>query len=219
VSVALLDPSSNRTRIKFCGMTRAQDLAAAHQLGVDAIGLVLVPKSPRYVEPAAAAQLRATTKLTVVALFQDSDAAFVRHATEEVRPDLLQFHGDESEPFCASFGLPYLKAVSMHASQDLSKLRDSFASAAGLLLDSHRAGGLGGTGHAFDWSAVAPIDKPIVLAGGLNAANVGEGIARLHPAAVDVSSGIEEKPGVKDSAKMRDFVEAVRAADRATHRS
>ena len=219
MSVPLLDANPQRTRIKFCGMTRAQDIALAEQLGVDAIGFVLVPKSPRFIAPAMAAQLRATTKLTTVLLFQDADAPFVQGAIEQVKPDLLQFHGDESEAFCASFGLPYLKAVSMHAPQDLPRLRDTFASAAGLLLDSHVAGGLGGTGHAFDWSAVTPIDKPIVLAGGLNAANVGEGISRVHPAAVDVSSGIEQKPGVKDSAKMRDFVEAVRTADRDVHRT
>lgn len=216
MSVPLLDANPHRTRIKFCGMTRAQDVAHAEQLGVDAIGLVLVPKSPRFIAPSMAAQLRATTKLTTVVLFQDADAPFVQRAIEQVRPDVLQFHGDESEAFCASFGLPYLKAVSMHAPQDLARLRDTFASAAGLLLDSHVAGGLGGTGHAFDWSAVTPIDKPIVLAGGLTATNVGEGISRVHPAAVDVSSGIEQKPGVKDSAKMRDFVEAVRAADHRT---
>jgi len=214
VSVPLLDRSANRTHIKFCGMTRVEDVDAAQKLGVDAIGIVLVPKSPRYLEPRAAAQLRSSTQLAVVALFQDADASFVRRAIDEVRPDVLQFHGEESEPFCASFGLPYLKAVSMHAQQDLAKLREVFASAAGLLLDSHRAGGLGGTGRAFDWGAVAPIDEPFVLAGGLTAANVGEGIARMRPAAVDVSSGIEERPGVKDSAKMRDFVAAVRRTDR-----
>lgn len=219
MSVPLLDPSSNRTRIKFCGMTRAEDVALAAQLGVDAIGIVLVPKSPRYVAPAAAAHLRAATKLTTVALFQNADASFVRRAIDEMHPDLLQFHGDEDERFCAAFGIPYVKAVSMHAPQDLSKLADAFVSAAALLLDSHSAGGLGGTGHAFDWSAVTQVDKPVILAGGLHAANVGAGIARVHPAAVDVSSGIEQKPGVKDSAKMRDFVDAVRAADRAAHRS
>jgi phosphoribosylanthranilate isomerase len=197
-------------------MTRAEDVAAAATLGVDAIGIVLVPKSLRYVTPAAAAQLRAATKLTTVALFQNADASFVREAIEQVRPDLLQFHGDETEAFCAAFGLPYVKAVSMQAPRELPRLCDAFASAAALLLDSHPAGGLGGTGHAFDWSAAPAIDKPVILAGGLKAANVGDGIARLHPAAVDVSSGIEAKPGVKDSAKMRDFVEAVRAAD---HRS
>jgi phosphoribosylanthranilate isomerase len=219
VSVPLLDPKPDRTRIKFCGMTRAEDVALAAELGVDAIGIVLVPKSPRYVAPSAAAQLRASTKLATVALFQNADALFAHRAIEQVRPDLLQFHGDEDEAFCAAFGIPYVKAVSMHAPQDLPKLSDAFASAAGLLLDSHPAGGLGGTGHAFDWSAVAPIDKPIVLAGGLTADNVASGIARVRPAAVDVSSGIEQKPGVKDSAKMRDFVEAVRRADRDAHRS
>jgi phosphoribosylanthranilate isomerase len=219
VSVPLLEPKPNRTRIKFCGMTRAQDIALAAELGVDAIGLVLVPKSPRYVTPEVAADLRAGTRLTCVALFQNANALFVRRAIGEVRPDLLQFHGDEAEAFCASFGLPYVKAVSMHAPQDLAKFCDVYASAAGLLLDSHAPGGLGGTGHAFDWNSVASIDKPVVLAGGLTAQNVGDGIARVHPTAVDVSSGIEQKPGVKDSAKMRAFVEAVRTADRVAHRS
>jgi phosphoribosylanthranilate isomerase len=196
-------------------MTRAVDLQLAAELGVDAVGFVLVPKSARYVEASVAAQLRmplpASTQ--VVALFQDADVAFVRASIDLLRPDCLQFHGEEAEPYCASFGVPYMKAVSMHSPEDLPAAAKRFASASALLLDSHVAGGLGGTGHAFDWSAIVPVEKPIVLAGGLKPENVAEAIARVRPQAVDVSSGIEAKPGVKDSAKMRAFVKAVRAAD------
>jgi phosphoribosylanthranilate isomerase len=196
-------------------MTRAVDLQLAAELGVDAVGFVLVPKSARCVQASEAAQLRMAlpASMQVVALFQDADVAFVRESINLLRPDCLQFHGEEAESYCASFGVPYMKAVSMQSPEDLPAAAKRFASARALLLDSHVAGGLGGTGHAFDWSAVVPVEKPIVLAGGLKPENVAEAIARVRPQAVDVSSGIEAKPGVKDSAKMRAFVKAVRAAD------
>jgi phosphoribosylanthranilate isomerase len=204
------------THIKFCGMTRTEDLVAAAELGVSAVGFVLVPQSPRFVRARVAAHLRAKlpASLTVVALFQNAESKLVETSIEALKPDVLQFHGDESAAFCAGFGVPYWKAVSMRPPPDLAALAREYEGAAALLLDSHPAGALGGTGQRFDWNAVAPIDTPIVLAGGLDAGNVGAAIRRVKPYAVDVSSGIERAPGVKDSAKMRDFVEAVRAADR-----
>ncbi len=199
-------------------MTRAEDLAFAAGLGVDAVGFVLVPKSPRYLSPERAAELRCALPpfVATVALFQNADALFVHRALAELQPDLLQFHGEEPEEFCAGFGMPYLKAVSMHAPQDLTRLAAQFPSAAALLLDSHPAGELGGTGRRFDWSATGASPKPIVLAGGLTADNVADALRKLRPYAVDVSSGIESAPGLKDSAKMRAFVEAVRKAEQAS---
>lgn len=204
-----------RTRIKFCGMTRAADAQAAIALGVDALGFVLVPQSPRAISLEAAAEIRNQLPpfVSSVALLRNATAVEVRTAIATLQPDLLQFHGDEDEPFCAQFGLPYLKAVAMSRSQDLSACASRYATAAALLLDSHAADGMGGTGRVFDWSQVRPVGKPLMLAGGLRPENVAEGIQSVRPYAVDVSSGIESAPGVKNFEKMRDFVQAVRLAD------
>ena len=206
-----------RTRIKFCGFTRAEDALAAAALGVDAIGLVLVPASKRALglDAAAAIRRRLPPFVTAVILLQDAPAAAVQEAIDAVRPDLLQFHGAEPPEFCESFSLPYLKAVAMQdPGISLSALARAYAGAAGLLLDGHAAGELGGQGKAFDWSRARAAGKPLVLAGGLSAGNVGAAIAAARPYAVDVSSGIESAPGIKDSGKMSDFVDAVRRADR-----
>jgi len=206
----------NRTRIKFCGITRDKDAQAGVELGADALGFVLVPASRRYVAPerAAAIRRRLPPFVSAVALFQDADASFVQEAVDALRPELLQFHGDEDAEFCASFGLPYLKAVAMGEKQSLAAQARRFRDAAGLLLDSHARGGLGGRGEAFDWSRVTAVKAPLVLAGGLTPANVGGAVRQLRPYAVDVSSGIETKPGIKDHDKMQAFIEAVRRADK-----
>lgn len=208
----------SRTRIKFCGITREKDAQAAVGLGVDALGFVLVPASPRHIpaEKAAAIRRRLPPFVSAVALLKDADAAFVQDAIDTLKPDLLQFHGDEPADFCASFGLPYIKAVAMGEKQSLVALARRYKGATGLLLDSHSKGGMGGRGEAFDWSRVTAVKTPLVLAGGLNPANVGRAIRQLRPYAVDVSSGIEAKPGIKDHDKMRAFVEAVQRADKRT---
>lgn len=204
-----------RTHIKFCGITRAEDAQAAIDLGVDALGFVLVAQSPRAITPQRAYEIRRTLPSTIraVALLRDPSEAQVRVALAELKPDLFQFHGHEDEAFCAQFGVPYLKAVSMAQPQGLAAHAKRYASAAALLLDSHGADGMGGTGHVFDWSLVQTVNKPLILAGGLTPQNVAAGIARVRPYAVDVSSGIESAPGVKNFEKMRDFVQAVRLAD------
>lgn len=208
----------NRTRIKFCGITRDKDARAGVVLGVDALGFVLVPASPRYIsaDKAAAIRRKLPPFVDAVALFKDADAAFVQEAVNALRPDLLQFHGAEDPDFCASFGLPYLKAVAMGEKQSLAAQARRYRGAAGLLLDSHAKGGMGGRGEAFDWRRVTPVKATLVLAGGLNPTNVGGAVKQLRPYAVDVSSGIEAKPGIKDHDKMRAFVEAVRKADKNT---
>ncbi len=206
----------NRTRIKFCGITRDKDAQAAVALGVDAIGFVLVPASPRAIaaDKAAAIRRRLPPFVSAVALFKDADAAFVQEAIDILGPDLLQFHGEEPADFCASFGLPYMKAVAMGEKQSLAALARRYKDATGLLLDSHAKGGMGGRGETFDWSRVTAVKTPLVLAGGLKPANVGGAVKQIRPYGVDVSSGIEAKPGVKDHDKMRAFVEAVQRADR-----
>lgn len=209
-----------RTRIKFCGMTRAQDVALAGALGVDAVGFVFASKSPRRLDIDQAAALRAHAMpfVDVVALMMDSPAELVREVIARVRPTLLQFHGDEDDAYCRGFGLPFLKAVAMGGADDEPAVA-RFARhphASGFLLDSHARGGSGGTGRTFDWSRIPHgIDRPLLLAGGIGPDNVFDAIRAVQPWGVDVSSGIESAPGEKDAVKMRRFVEEVRRADAA----
>lgn len=212
---------SVRTRIKFCGLTRAEDVRLACALGVDAVGFVFAERSKRRVSPAQAADLRAALDpfVAAVALFMDNDAATVREVIDTVRPTILQFHGDEDDAFCASFGLPYLKAVAMGgAVARADDLGERYPRAAGFLFDSHAAGQAGGSGHAFDWSRI-PRDcpRPWLLAGGLHPDNVFDAIRATQCWGVDVSSGIESAPGEKDAAKMQRFAEEVRRADDFAH--
>ena len=205
----------SRTRIKFCGMTRVEDALAAVELGVDAIGVVLTARSKRFAGLERAREIRRAVPpfVALVALFMDDEPAFVSEAVSRVAPDLLQFHGSETAPDCVRYGRPYLKAIAMGGG-DWRAAIDAHPRAAGFLLDGHGAGEQGGSGRTFDWTAV-PRDagRPLVLAGGLSAENVGRAIAAARPYAVDVSSGIEAAPGVKDADKMRRFIAAVRAAD------
>ena len=205
-----------RTRIKFCGFTRGQDIEGAARLGADAIGLVCVPGSKRELTAAQAADLRAFVPnfMATVLLLSDADEDRARATIEMVRPDFVQFHGSETGFFCASFGRPYFKAVSIATADDVREAARLYPSAAALILDSHRPGGLGGTGQTFDWTQI-PKDsgKPLIIAGGLTAANVGQAVRMVAPYAVDVSSGIETSPGRKNFEKMKGFVEAVRQAD------
>lgn len=207
-----------RTRIKMCGMTRREDVLAAAQAGADAIGLVFTRRSTRCVEPAHAAKLRAAVPpmVSIVALFMDDDAEFVRAVERAVRPHVLQFHGNEPAAFCESFDTPYIKTIAMASVHDLDAQWAAYPRAVGFLLDGHGAGETGGSGKHFDWSRVPhDTDRPLVVAGGLHAGNVEQAVRVARSWAVDVSSGIESAPGIKDAGRMRDFVAAVRAADRA----
>lgn len=200
-------------RIKFCGITRAEDARVAAALGVDAIGFVFTRRSQRYVGIAQARAMRDALPpfTSVVALFMDDEPAWVEEVIAGVQPDLLQFHGDEAAGYATSFGRPYLKAVAMDGG-DVSGFADAHPRAAGFLLDSHAPGSAGGSGRAFDWSLAPRPARPVILAGGLDATNVAQAIAVVRPYAVDVSSGIEVAPGIKDASRMRAFVEAVHAA-------
>jgi len=209
--------TTQRTRIKFCGVTRAEDAMAAAALGVDAVGFVLTRKSRRFAGIERARQMRRALPpfVTAVALFMDDDVSFVSEAVAAIAPDLLQFHGSEAAPDCVRYGRPYLKAVAMRDGLvDWRRLVDSHAQATGFLFDGHAAGEQGGSGRSFDWSLL-PRDagKPVVLAGGLTPENVAAAIRAVRPWAVDVSSGIEAEPGLKDIDRMRRFIAAVRTAD------
>ena len=208
---------SYRVRIKFCGLTRAEDVATAAALGVDAIGFVLTQRSKRFVQLEQAARLRATLPpfVDAVALLMDDTPQWVEKVSEALHPDLLQFHGEEAAAQCERFGRRYLKAVPMASVADVAAYAARHPNAAGFLLDSHAQGAGGGSGERFDWRRVPKtLGRPLILAGGLDADNVVDAILTARPYAVDVSSGIETSPGIKDPERMRRFVAAVRAAER-----
>jgi phosphoribosylanthranilate isomerase len=204
-----------RTRIKICGLTREADVEAAVAAGADAVGFVFYPPSPRALSLARAAELARHIPpfVEVVGLFVNAAAADVRAACNAVPISLLQFHGDEDAAYCRQFSRPWLRAARVRAGLDLVEFAGSFPDARGLLLDAF-VDGYGGGGHVFDWTLIPP-DLPgfLVLSGGLTAANVGDAIERVRPAAVDVSSGVESGKGIKDHAKIAAFVAAVRKAD------
>ncbi len=204
------------TAVKICGITRVEDALVAARAGAHAIGLIFYSKSPRYVADAVAAEVvRALPPfVTPVALFVDAETAEVRRVIAGVRPQLLQFHGDEPPDFCEGFGLPYIKVVRVRPGVDLLQYGQKYRAAKGLLLDAFVEGNHGGTGSAFDW-ALIPRDfpLPLILAGGLDPGNVGEAVRRVRPWAVDVSSGVEASKGIKDAAKVAAFIQGVRDAD------
>lgn len=208
----------HRTRIKFCGMTRAEDVQRAARLGVDAIGLIAAERSPRRLQLAQARALRAALPPLVAAvlLTMDMPPASLREWVAVVRPHWLQFHGDEPEADCAALGLPYFKALAMGGDDAVEPLLARYPSAAGFVLDAHAPGQAGGSGRRFDWSRIpAELPRPWLLAGGLTPDNVFDAIIATRPYAVDVSSGIESAPGVKCPDRMARFVDQVRRADAA----
>lgn len=203
----------NRVRIKLCGMTRVEDAVLAATLGADAIGLVFALDSPRRLSCAQARSIRDALPPLVasVALFRDQDAPRVREVIAAVQPDLLQFHGSEDDAWCAQFGRAWFKAIPMGDGAAALPQLARYPSADGLLLDAHTSGTAGGRGRAFDWSLVPQdLPQPVLLAGGLNPDNVAEAIRIARPWAVDVASGVESAPGIKDAVKMRRFIAAVR---------
>lgn len=198
-------------RIKICGITRPEDARAAAELGADAVGLVFAPVSPRRVVPAQALEIcRALPPfVTRVGLFMDATADFVRSVLSAVPLDCLQFHGGEDAEFCRGFQRPWIKAIAM-ADPGAEELMEDYADADALLLDSHAPGQAGGTGLAFDWQSFVSPARTWILAGGLNPDNVAEACRTLKPPAVDVSSGVESAPGIKDREKMERFIREAR---------
>jgi phosphoribosylanthranilate isomerase len=195
-------------RVKICGLTREQDVRFAVAAGADALGFVFAPGSKRRLTLHQAAELvqRVPPFVTRVGLFLDQEASAVRAILDRVPLNLLQFHGREDGAYCGQFGRPYIKAVSMESPGAVQQAGLDYADAAGLLLDSHAPGGLGGTGETFDWRRVEPGRLPLILAGGLTPDNVAEAIRRVRPWAVDVSSGVETAPGIKSDDAVRKFI-------------
>jgi phosphoribosylanthranilate isomerase len=205
-----------RTRVKICGVTRLEDALAVAEAGADAVGFVFYGKSPRAVsaEQAAAMALALPPFLSRVGLFVNAAPEEVAAVLARVPLDLLQFHGSESPAYCGQFGRPYLKAVPMVEELDPLTYMDAYPEAAGFLLDSHGNGRVGGTGETFDWKRIPhDLRHCVVLAGGLNPDNVAEAVRRVRPWAVDVSSGVEVRPGIKDPERIRAFVSEVRRVD------
>jgi len=205
----------HRTRIKICGLTREADVDDAIDAGADALGFVLYPKSTRHVslQRAAALVQRLPPFVTPVLLLVNASPHELRCATEAIPQALLQFHGDETPEQCHAAERPYLRAARMAPGLDLLDFASRFASAQALLLDTF-VSGYGGSGEVFDWSQIPPsVPLPVVLSGGLNPANVTDGVLTVRPWAVDVSSGVEVSKGVKSGPLMRRFCKAVREAD------
>jgi phosphoribosylanthranilate isomerase len=211
---------TRRTLIKICGLTRAADVQAAVQAGVDYLGFVHYPPSPRHValEQAAALAQGLPESVTPVLLFVNAEPSTVQHGLDLLPRAVVQFHGDETPQLCAQAlahrPSPFWRAARMRPGFDLLNFTFEFQQAQAILLDAH-VEGYGGAGKSFDWSLIpAGVPARLVLSGGLNPANVTDGIHRVRPWAVDVSSGVEAGKGLKDPELIRDFCEAVRQADR-----
>ncbi len=223
--MASFQMNHHRTRIKICGLTSEADVDAAVQAGADAIGFVLYPPSARFVtaERAGALARRLPTFVTPVLLVVDASPAFIAQAVTEVPNATLQFHGDETPADCLAAARPFVRAARIPmgpagADFDLLKYAQLYAGSQALLLDAH-VEAFGGSGQSFDWTAfnwshpLLNANSRLVLSGGLNAANVTDGITLVRPWAVDVSSGVEVTKGIKDPDKIHAFCAAVRAAD------
>lgn len=204
------------TAVKICGITRSEDAQAAARLGAHALGFVFYADSPRNVEIVRAAELVTSLPpfVTAVGLFVNPAVRDVERVLQQVPLNLLQFHGEETPAFCAQFSAPYVKAVRVRAGLDLLQYAHLYGAARGLLLDAYVAGTHGGTGTAFDWSLIPhDLPLPVILSGGLNPDNVAAAVRSVAPWAVDVSSGVEASPGIKDARKMASFIREVRSAD------
>ncbi len=208
-----------RTRVKICGFTRIEEAVYAAHQGVDAIGLVFYPPSPRHVEIEQAIRIvNALPAFTsVVALFVNEQETRIREVLARVPIDCLQFHGDEPAKACRIYDKRYIKAVSMREGIDIEALAQHYHDAAGLLLDAFHPDAKGGTGSQFDWAMIPKsCTLPIILAGGLDETNAKQAVHSVRPYALDVSSGVETAKGIKDSLKIAAFIKQVNEADRVT---
>lgn len=201
-----------RVRVKICGITRIEDALSAVEHGADAIGLVFYDQSPRNVSISQAMEIANNIPafVSVVGLFVNAESSFINEVISKVKLDLLQFHGDETPEECASYTLPFIKAIRVKNDTNLVQYANDFSAARALLLDAYTEGVAGGTGHVFDWNLIPKqLTKQVILAGGLNAANVVLAIQQVSPYAVDVSGGVEASKGIKDAEKIAAFMRQV----------
>lgn len=207
------------TRVKICGLKRSEDAVLAVQLGAWALGMIMWPGSPRYCPPEQAAELAAEHRRSaeIAGVFVNDTLDEVVQTAEAVGLSIVQLHGDEGQQYCEEVarrtGCRVIKAFRVRDRSVLTEF-GKFRDVDFRLLDTYKAGIPGGTGETFDWSFIRErrSDLPLILSGGLTPGNVAEAIATVRPYAVDVSSGVEVEPGVKDPEKMRAFVSAVREA-------
>ena len=200
-------------RVKICGITTPEQALMVQGAGADLLGLVIYDKSSRYVDVQRALQIRQVIgpQAQCVALLVNAGAEFVRHVIEHVKPDLLQFHGDESPSFCQQFDVPFIRAIRMREGLNIEAEVREYKAAGGVLFDAWSEDQYGGTGHQFDWSRLPRADampegSPLILAGGLTPENVANAVRRVGPNMVDVSGGVESAPGVKDVTKVTTFI-------------
>lgn len=201
-----------RVRVKICGITRIEDALSAVEHGADAIGLVFYDQSPRNVSTSQAKEIANNIPafVSVVGLFVNAESSFINEVISKVKLDLLQFHGDETPEECASYTLPFIKAIRVKNDTNLVQYANDFSVARALLLDAYTEGVAGGTGHVFDWNLIPKqLTKQVILAGGLNADNVALAIQQVSPYAVDVSGGVEASKGIKDAEKIAAFMRQV----------
>lgn len=201
------------TRVKICGITRLEDALTAIEAGADALGFVFYDRSPRAISVEQAAKIISQLPpfVTTTGLFVNAAEADVAEVIGKAKIDLLQFHGDETPEFCSAFPRPYIKALRMRPELDLVQSVSYYTGARAVLLDAYRPGVPGGTGEVFDWARIpASIAPQIILAGGLSADNVAAAVTQVRPYAVDVSGGVEVTKGVKDAAKIRQFIDEVK---------
>ena len=203
-------------QVKICGITRTDDAVAAVEAGADAIGLIFYSGSKRFVSSKVAAEIISNVSpyTSIVGLFVNADADYVRAVLSCCSLSQLQFHGDESPEFCSSFERPYVKSVPVSSAASMTEIVAAHRKARAYLFDTQVPGEHGGTGKTFDWRLMP--QKNIghrVLAGGLDAENVAEAIRIANPDAVDVSSGVEVSPGEKDRDKLYRFIRAAKRAD------
>jgi phosphoribosylanthranilate isomerase len=200
------------TRVKICGITRVEDALNAVNAGADAIGLVFYAPSPRAVTIAQAQAIVTALPpfVSVVGLFVNASQAEIESVLSQVRLDILQFHGDETPADCARIKMPYFKAIRVKSDTNLLQYCIDFKDAKALLLDAFSDAAYGGTGQQFDWNLIPKnLTKPVILAGGLTAENVAHAIQQVQPYAVDVSGGVESAKGIKDAAKIADFMQVI----------
>ncbi|MFL2530245.1 MAG: phosphoribosylanthranilate isomerase [Porticoccaceae bacterium] len=196
-------------RVKICGITSAEQALMAQKSGADAIGLVIYEKSPRYVDIEQAKDIRAViSKSTLaIALLVNPSESLVKQVITQVKPDYIQFHGDETPEFCQQFNFPFIRAVRMRDGLDIDGEVAAYKADGGFLFDAWSDDLYGGTGHRFDWSRLpSTTDYKLILAGGLNPNNVAEAVAKTSPYMVDVSGGVEASPGIKDPEKVEAFI-------------
>ena len=196
-------------RVKICGITSPEQALMAQKSGADAIGLVIYEKSPRYVDIEQAKDIRVVISKTTlaIALLVNPSESLVKQVIAQVKPDFIQFHGDETPEFCQQFNFPFIRAVRMRDGLDIDAEVAAYKADGGFLFDAWSDDLYGGTGHSFDWSRLpSTTDYKLILAGGLNPNNVAEAVAKTSPYMVDVSGGVEASPGIKDPGKVEAFI-------------